>query len=124
MSGPDRLPPGWPPQVRPPGAPDWERSATGWLLDQCPPEYRGYPVITRNPPALAWLAGHHVDAEVNAVRSALARVRGDLGDRLAVRAVAALIEALQAEQARLIGVRRAVGLVDEALQGHRYIPRM
>ena len=37
-------PPGWPRSVRPPGVPGWEESAAAWLLDQCPPEYRGIAV--------------------------------------------------------------------------------
>jgi hypothetical protein len=110
--------------VRPPGSPDWELSATGWLLDQCPPEYRGYPVALRNPRVLAWLAGQHAEACLATARQALARARADLAGELAAQAVAELIEMLQAEQVRLIAVRRAVGLVEEALRGHRYVPRL
>ena len=119
-----RVPPGWPAQVRPAGSPDWARSATGWLLDQCPPEYRGHPAITRHPVVLAWLAGHHVEACLAATRQALSRVRADLADDLPAPAMAAVIEALEAEQVRLLAVRRAVGLLEEALRGHRYIPRL
>ena len=36
-------PAGWPREVRPPGAPGWERSAAEWLLDLCPADWRGYP---------------------------------------------------------------------------------
>lgn len=122
--GPRRTPPGWPGAVRPPGAPDWERTAVTWLLDQCPPEYRSYPVVTRHPVALAWLAGHQADGGLRAVRAALAGARADLGDRVPPPALAALMETLEGEQARLIAVRRAVGLVHEALRGHRYVPRL
>jgi hypothetical protein len=118
------LPPGWPAAVPPPGAPDWQRSAVGWLLDQCPPDYRGHPVLLRHPVALAVLAGHHVDAGLQAGRRALATARADLADDLSETAMAALIEALQAEQARMIATRRAVGLIEEALRGHRYVPRL
>jgi hypothetical protein len=118
------LPPGWPSPVLPPGAPDWERSAVAWLLDQSPPEYRGHPALTRHPAALAWLAGHHVDGGLAAVRRALAGARTDLGSVLPAPAMSALLETLQAEQVRLIGVRRAVGLVGEALQGRRHVPRL
>jgi hypothetical protein len=95
-----------------------------WLLDRCPPEYRGYPVVTRHPTVLAWLAGHHADAELGAVRAALATVRVDVGEQLPPQALAEFLEVLEGEQARLIGVRRAVGLVGEALRGHRYVPRL
>jgi hypothetical protein len=119
------LPPGWPEQVRPPGAPGWDRSAVGWLFDHCPPEYRGYPVVVRHPRILAWLAGHHVDAALAGTRQALGRARAELaGAEVPAPAVAELLEALQAEQVRLIAVRRSVGLVQEALSGHRYIPRL
>ena len=32
MSGRAVAPPGWPAAVRPPGAPEWERTAGNWLL--------------------------------------------------------------------------------------------
>jgi hypothetical protein len=41
-------PPGWPREVRPPDAPGWEHTAAAWLLDLCPPEYRGYPALRRH----------------------------------------------------------------------------
>jgi len=123
---PDRpvVPPGWPAPVRPPGTPDWERSASGWLLDQCPPEYRGHPVIVRHPLLLAWLAGHHAAAQADGVRRALAAARADLAAAVPAPALAQLLEALEAERVRLLAVRRAVDLLEEALRGHRYVPRL
>jgi hypothetical protein len=124
MSSSPSVPPGWPSSVRPPGAPDWERTAVAWLLDQCPPEYRGHGVITRHAVVLAWLAGHHAESGVRAVRAALASVRVDVGDQVSPPALGELIEALETEQARLMAARRAAGLVEEALRGHRYVPRL
>jgi hypothetical protein len=95
-----------------------------WLLDQCPPEYRGHRVVTRHPAVLAWLAGHHADAGLRALRAGLAGARIDVGDQLSPPALAELLEVLETERARLIAVRRAVGLVGEALRGHRYVPRL
>ena len=46
-------PPGWPAEVRPPDAPDWERTAVGWLLDLCPPEYRRFTGLRRHVVVLA-----------------------------------------------------------------------
>jgi hypothetical protein len=118
------LPPGWPAQVLPPVAPGWTRSATGWLLDQCPPEYRGHPVVVRHPVALAWLAGLHVAGQAQAVRRALATARADLVDELPPAVTAELLETLETERVRLIAVARAVDLVADALRGHRYVPRL
>src|SRR5436853_6361011 len=78
--GPAAVPPGWPAVVRPPGAPHWERTALNWLLDLCPADYRGYPVLARHPALLAWLAGHHLDGQLQATRRALATARADLAD--------------------------------------------
>jgi hypothetical protein len=124
VTAPRSLPPGWPAPVRPPGTSDWQLSATGWLLDQCPPEYRGYPVVVRNPLVLAWLAGQHTGAAMAAVRQALGRARADLATDLSAPALDALLEVLEAEEVRLLAVGRAVGLVEEALRGHRYVPRL
>jgi len=118
------LPPGWPGAVRPPGTPDWQRSAVGWLLDQCPPEYRGHPVLLRHPVALAVLAGHHVQAGLLGCRRALAAARSQLAEDLSQTAMAELLEVLQVEQARLIAAGRSVGLVEQALRGQRYVPRL
>ena len=118
------VPPGWPPEVRPAGAPDWRLSATAWLLDQCPPEYRSHAVLVRHPLVLAWLCGRHAAAQAEAVRAALAGARADLAGAVDAPTVAALFEALEAERVRLIAVRRAVGLVEEALRGHRHVPRL
>lgn len=127
MTPPDpsgAVPPGWPAQVRPPGAPHWERSAVGWLLDLCPPEYRGYPVVGRHPALLAWLAAHHVDGQLQATRRALAAARADLAGVLAPPALAEAVEVVEAEEARLVAARRALALVGDALRGVRYVPRL
>ena len=76
----DRLytPPGWPPQVRPPGAPAWERTAVAWLLDVCPPEYRSYAVLRNHEVVLARFALLHVEGQQAAVRRGLSETRGVL----------------------------------------------
>ena len=122
----DRLytPPGWPSQVRPPGAPAWERTAAAWLLDVCPPEYRGYPVLRNHEVVLARFAVLHVEAAQAAVRRGLSEARGVLRDVVAPDTVEAAILAWQAEEARLAAERRAVGLVEEALRGRRFVARL
>lgn len=119
-----QAPAGWPAGVRPPGAPDWERTAVGWLLDECPPDYRGIDVLRRYPVALAWLAAHTVAAEQQACRRALATARADLADAVPPPAVAQVLEALELRSARLLAVERAVRLVGEALRGRRFAPRL
>jgi hypothetical protein len=119
-----QVPPGWPADVRPPGAPNWESTALSWLLDLCPPDYRGHAVLTRHPAVLAWLAGHHLDGQLQAIRRALATVRSELGDVVAPPVVAETIEAVEAEEARLLAARRGLGLVSQALRGVRFVPRL
>lgn len=117
-------PPGWPHQVRPPGAPDWERSAVGWLLDICPPEFRAYPVLRRHEVVLARFAVLHVEACQSAVRRGLSEARAALRDVADPDTVERAVETWQREQARLLGERRAVGLVEEALRGRRFVARL
>lgn len=117
-------PPGWPRQVRPPGAPGWEHAAVGWLLDICPPEYRSYPVLRRHDVVLARFAVLHVEACQAAVRRGLSEARGVLGDVADQDTMERAVEAWQAESARLLADRRAVGLVEEALRGKRFVARL
>jgi len=117
-------PPGWPRQVRPPGAPGWEHAAVGWLLDICPPEYRSYPVLRRHDVVLARFAVLHVEACQAAVRRGLSEARGVLGEVADQDTVERAVEAWQAESARLLADRRAVGLVEEALRGKRFVARL
>ncbi len=118
------VPPGWPAAVRPPGAPDWERTAAAWLLDICPPEYRGYGVLRRHDVVLARFAVLHVEASQAAVRRGLSEARSALRDVADADTVEAAIEVWQAEAARLLAERRAVGLVEEALRGRRFVARL
>src|SRR3954466_7846272 len=117
-------PPGWPREVRPPDAPDWERTAVNWMLDLCPPDYRGYPVLRRHDVVLARFAVLHVEACQAAVRRGLSEARAELRDVTDLDTVEAAVETWHAEAARLMGERRAVGLVEEALRGRRYVARL
>ena len=117
-------PPGWPPRVPPPGARGWREVAVGWLLDHCPADYRMYAAWRRHPVALAWLTVIHLDAQLEAMRGAWRGVRVDLGEALEPEAVTDVIDALEAEGARLVEVRRAAGLVLEAMQGRTFVPRL
>jgi len=117
-------PPGWPPEVLPPHAPDWERSATGWLFDLCPPDYRAHEVLRRHPLVLARFAAGHVAAGVEAARSGLRTLRRDLAGAVGPEVVEAAVAAYDREGRRLVAVRRQVALVDAALRGERHVPRL
>jgi hypothetical protein len=117
-------PPGWPAEVRPPDAPGWERSAVNWLLDLCPADYRRYAGLRRHVVVLARFAVLHVEADQAAVRRGLSEARADLRDVASPDVVEAAVQTFQLEEARLLAVRRAVGLVEEALRGRRYVARL
>jgi hypothetical protein len=118
------VPAGWPAEVRPPGAPEWEESAIAWLLDLCPPDYRRYDVLRKHPVVLARFAVHHVHAGVEAARRGLATARAELGDVVSAEALNAALSAYEREGARLMALSRAVALVEEALRGRRFAARL
>ncbi|MCY7395095.1 MAG: hypothetical protein LH468_02905 [Nocardioides sp.] len=117
-------PPGWPSAVRPPDAPDWERTAVSWLLDLCPPDFRGYPALRKHAVVLARFAVLQVEAGQAAARRGLSEARAELRDVASPDVVDAAVQTWLAEDARLSGVRRSVGLVEDALRGRRFRPRL
>jgi predicted anti-sigma-YlaC factor YlaD len=117
-------PPGWPSEVRPPDAPDWEGTAASWLLDLCPPDYRRYDGLRRHVVVLARFAVLHVEAQQAAVKRGLSECRTSLRDVAEDAVVDAALQTFLLEEARLLGVRRAVGLVEEALRGRRFVARL
>lgn len=108
----------------PPGAVGWQRKAVGWLLDLCPPDYRGYPVLARQPLLLAYLAGQHVNASLDGVARATATLRAELTEQVEPGVVDEALVVLDAEHARLLQAGRAVRLLQAALQGSTYVPRL
>ncbi len=118
------VPPGWPTDVMPPGAPDWEQSAVAWLLDQCPADYRGYPVLRRHPVVLARFAAQFVEGQIRSSREALATTRSSLGEYVENTVLDDAAQAIQAEGARLVRVRRAVMLVEESLRGRIFLRKL
>jgi hypothetical protein len=119
-----QLPPGWPSSVLPPGAPGWTRSASAWLFDLCPPDYRAYDVLRAHPLVLARLADEHLHAAIEASRHGLATARADLRDLVSPEAVGAALTMYERECARLTAARRSVDAVGRALRGEKYVPRL
>ncbi|MCI2238939.1 hypothetical protein MO973_29470 [Paenibacillus sp. TRM 82003] len=117
-------PPGWPAPVPPPGAAGFERAAVAWLLDRAPPEHRGHPPVHRHPVVLAWLVGHHVAAQREAVRRATAGARVELAEHLPPEVVPRVLEVLEGEELRLVRLARSVDLLQRALRGEAFVPRL
>lgn len=115
-------PPGWPREVRPPNAPDWEATAASWLLDLCPAEYRRYAGLQRHVLVLARFAVLHVEGQQAACRRGLSQIRADLEDVTNLEVVEAAVQTLQLDEARLLATRRSVALVEDALRGRLYVP--
>lgn len=117
-------PPGWPEGVRPPHAPEWEETAAAFLLDCCPPEYRGYPVLRRHPVVLARFAAEHVESQVGACREGIGGVRASLGEFVTPEVLDAALAAWHEQEAFLRRRRREVALVEEALRGKVFLRKL
>ena len=125
MPGPRELvPPGWPEEVRPPQAPDWERTAVAWLFDLCPPDYRAHDVLRKHPIVLSRFAAQHVAAAVQAARDGLRTVRAELDGQVGPEVIEAAIAAYDREGRRLVAAGRQVEMVAAALRGERWVPRL
>jgi hypothetical protein len=110
--------------VLPPQAPDWERSAVAWLFDLCPPDYRAHDVLRTHPIVLARFAKGHLNAAVDAARQGLRTLRADLQGVVPPEVVEAAIAAYDREGRRLVATGRQVVLVESALRGEEWVPRL
>jgi hypothetical protein len=117
-------PPGWPAGVHPPGSDDFESTAVGWLLDVVPPDYRLHGVLRRYPVALATMARYHSRACVEAAREGYRTARTELAGALPPQAIDTVLATYRKEGARLAATARAVGLVERALRGEVFTPKM
>jgi hypothetical protein len=124
MSTPAYSPPGWPSQVRPPGAPGWEATAIAYLLDCCPADFRTYRVLRNHPIVLAQFALHFVNGQQEASERGLAEVRTSLGEYVEPDIVEAATQAWLEQGARLVRTRRAVALLEEALRGRVFVRKL
>jgi hypothetical protein len=115
---------GWPAGVHPPDSDDFESTAVGWLLDVVPPDYRLHGVLRRHPLALATMARHHSKACVEGARQGYRTARTELTGTLPPHAVDSVLAAYRKEGARLAATARAVSLVERALRGEVFTPKM
>ncbi|MGH3119844.1 MAG: hypothetical protein ACRDND_02255 [Streptosporangiaceae bacterium] len=118
------IPPGWPAGVHPPGSEDFESTAVGWLLDVVPPDYRLHGVLRRYPVALAALARYHSKACVEGARQGYRTARTELAGALPPHAIDTVLAAYRKEGARLAATAQAVDLVERALRGEVFTPKM
>jgi hypothetical protein len=124
MSASGYAPPGWPSQVRPPGAPGWEATAIAYLLDCCPADFRAYRVLRNHPEVLAQFAVQFVNGQHQASQEGLAEVRISLSEYVEPDVVEAATQAWLEQGARLARTRRAVALLDEALRGRVFVRKL
>ena len=117
-------PPGWPAGVHPPDSEEFESTAVTWLLDVVPPDYRLHGVLRRYPVALASMARYHTKACVEGAREGYRTARTELGGALPPHAIDTVLTAYRKEGARLAATARAVGLVERALRGEVFSPKM
>jgi len=117
-------PSGWPAGVHPPGSEEFESTAVGWLLDVVPPDYRLHGVLRRYPIALAAMARYHSKACVEGARQGYRTARAELAGTLPPHAVDSVLAAYRKEGARLAATARAVSLIERALRGEVFTPKM
>jgi hypothetical protein len=110
--------------VHPPGSEDFESTAVGWLLDVVPPDYRLHGVLRRYPVALATMARYHSKACVEAARQGYRTARTELAGALPPHAIDTVLAAYRKEGARLAATAEAVDLVERALRGEVFTPKM
>jgi hypothetical protein len=110
--------------VHPPGSEDFESTAIGWLLDVVPPDYRLHGVLRRYPIALAALARYHSKACVEGARQGYRTARTELAGVLPPHAIDTVLAAYRKEGARLAATAEAVDLVERALRGEAFTPKM
>ena len=118
------IPPGWPAGVHPPGSEDFESTAVGWLLDVVPPDYRLHGVLRRYPVALATMARYHSKACVEGARQGYRTARTELAGALPPHAIDTVLAAYRKEGTRLAATAEAVDLVERALRGEVFTPKM
>ena len=113
-------PPGWPADLPPVG---FEEQVTGWLLDRLPPEFRTSP-IRKHPLVLAMAAREHAAATLDGTREVYRNLRSELRDHVQPEEIDAGLVALEALAAEFSRTLREVQMVEEAMRGRIWKPRL
>ena len=113
-------PVGWPQDLPGPQDPEFAERVVGWLLDRGPADLRLSPLRTQ-PIALSFVIRAHAEATLAGARSAYARLRTELAAVLDQQEIDTALQALEAEGARLLQVRREVDLVAQACLAGRAV---
>lgn len=115
-------PAGWPVDLPEPEDPEFPGAAVKWLLERGDPAWRRSP-LSAHPTALAYRARCDVRARIEGARSAYGAARRELTD-LPAEVLSEILAALESEGADLLALEREVGLIEEALHGARWRPRL
>lgn len=118
------MPPGWPAEVHPPGTERFEDTAVTWLIDLLPPDYRRYGVLRRYPVALARMAREHVAGCLEGARQGFRTARLELAEAVPPHAIEAVLDAYRNEGPRMASLLRAIELVERALRGESFTPKI
>ncbi|MCB0922824.1 MAG: hypothetical protein KDC08_13565, partial [Actinobacteria bacterium] len=98
-------------------------NVTGWLLDRLPPEYRTSP-LRRHPLVLAMCARLHAQATLAGTRDVYRDLRAELRDHLDPTDIQAALVGLEDLAAQFSRSEREIDLVEQALRGQVWKPRL
>ncbi len=94
-----------------------------WLLDLVP-EYRQHALVRRHPVVLAFAARHVIGGAVEGARQGCRTTRSELGELAPPHVIDAALNAWRTEGRRMAAIDRAVALVERALRGETFNPRL
>jgi hypothetical protein len=95
-----------------------------FLFDCCPADFRAYPVLRRHPVVLARFAAEFVEGQRRAAEAGLAGVRTSLTHKVPPEVIEAAAQAWLEQSARLVRARRAVGLIEDAINGKVFVRKL
>jgi hypothetical protein len=103
---------------------NWEVREIAWLLDVLPSDYRRHLVLRRHPAALASVTRYYSRACMEGAREGYRTARVELDVFLPPHAVDGVLAAYRTEGFKLAAIARAVELVERAIRGEAFGPRL